>query len=266
MEKRITIETIKNADWEIRNNVTDDNYGNDYLVYKAYVATIDGHEVKFEHTDERGDEMYIDSKKVEMDSVFEDDEDYNQYSTNVMEMVGEMLDDRYDDLDEIRTRFLYESGEYVDSFTQTDHYGNEVFSIEVHSYEHPDRGTVYTACKDNDPQDPDVEIEYIDDYDYENVLEYHKESIKKHVEEHVHDVIEDLSKDKKFIGTDEQVQAIIDEEVKGEVKEYVGEYSLSYYYDDSEDDRKCEEAHAVYMEGSDIDDRIEALFEEEDED
>ena len=256
----LTIEQIKNAEWEIHSNVTDHNYGEGYEVYKAYIATIDDHEVKFENVDDcQGCRMYIDDKQVREEDVFEDD------GENPVEVIGDMLDDNLDDLDEIRTRYMYESGACVESFTQEDRYGHEVFNIEVHSYEHPERGTVYVACIDNDPQDSNVELEYAE-YDYESVLDCHKDAIIEHVEDHVREMIDDLEKSKKFVGTDEQVQAIIDAEVESEIVEYVGEYSLQYYYEDNDDYYKREETHAIYMEGGDMDEKIEALFVEKDED
>ena len=254
----LTIEQIKHADWEIHNNITDCNYGDGYAVYKAYIATIDGHEVTFEYSDEYGYRMLIDNEEVRKEDVFED------AGRNPVEIIENMLDDVLDDLDEIRTRYMYESGECVESFTQTDSFDNAVFTVEVHSYELPDR-TVYIAYKDDDPNDSSVEPEYVE-YDYEDVLEYHKDAIVKYVEKHVYDMIEELEEKKKFVGTDEEVEAIIDEEVESEIREYVGKCSLEYYYVDSEDDYKRQHTHAIYMEGSDMDEKIEALSVEEDED
>lgn len=256
----LTIEQIKNADWEIHDNVTDHNYGDGYAVYKAYVATIDGHEVTFEYSDCYGYRMLIDNKWVREEDALGD------CGRNPVEIIENMLDDVLDDLDEIRTRYMYESGECVESFTQTDSRDNDVFVIEVHSYERPDRGTVYIAYKDEEPNDRDVEPEYIEDYDYESVLEYHKNHIREYVEEHAYDMIEELKEKKKFVGTDEKVDDIIDEEVESEIREYVGAYSLEYYYVDSEDYYRRIETHALYMEGSDMDEKIEALFVEKDED
>lgn len=104
----LTIEQIKHADWEIHSNITDYNYGDGYAVYKAYVATIDGHEVTFEYSDCYGYRMLIDNKWVRKEDVFED------AGRNPVEIIENMLDDVLDDLDEIRTRYMYESGERVE--------------------------------------------------------------------------------------------------------------------------------------------------------
>lgn len=259
MTATMTIEEIKNAEWEIHTNVTDGNMPqsmeDSQLVYKAYVATINGHEVKFEYTDEQGNAMYVDGERVNEDDVFEDDEDYGDY-TNAMEVVGEMLDDQYDDLDEIHLECKWEMADPV--FEELDGYGEKHRDQipEVREFTDIDGEKHYIAYLDE---------EYMDDFDYEKVLDYHKACIREHVERHVYDTIEDYKRTKKFVGTDEQVQKIIDEEVASEIEQYVGTYSLQYYYANSEDPWECDQTHGVYMEGSCMDDQIEDLFVENDE-
>lgn len=154
----------------------------------------------------------------------------------------------------------YEQATFVAKF-DTDDIGrderadNHDFFIEVRKEEDGN----YIAFKIYDEEE-----DYIDGFDFDEVLAYHRKDIKEWYEYRADCVLENASYQLVLVVNQEELEDLIEKSTDHTAEAY-SEYALQYYYNDSEDDRLKEEALAVQCD--DIDSEIlECTTEVEDED
>lgn len=97
LKNTLSKDEIKNAEWKVRDNRSDENYpDSSQCVYKCFEATIRGHRYTVEYSEEFGYDVFVDGKRAAVENTT-DGGDWGSWE--LADFIGRMLGEILSKLD-----------------------------------------------------------------------------------------------------------------------------------------------------------------------